>query len=106
MPESRILDICEELLAPEEAKYPRFSLKGRRLDYNDQDVINTDQLESVRTFLHSIRRFVGNKVNALIDARKRVGLAEDDSSVSSTRRTKARAKEKGIGYITREMVSS
>ena len=106
MPESEILKICEELLAPEEAKYPRFSLKGKPLDYNDQDAVNTDQLESVRTFLHSIRQFVGNKVNALTEARKRIGLPEDNSSVPSTRRTKARMKEKGMRYITREMVSS
>ena len=72
------MDICQALLAPEEAKHPRYNLNGQQLDYHDTSEVNTDQFDSVRTFLTSIRHFIQVKVEAQLEARKRLKLPLGD----------------------------
>ena len=69
-----IKETCDRLLAVEEAKYSRLTLSGQQLDYGDTDVLNTDQLESERTFLNSIRQFVQGKIDAQVDSRERLRM--------------------------------
>ena len=90
-----IIDVCDELLAPEEAKYPRYSTKGMPLGYNDRDEVNTDHFESIRAFLHSIRLFVKSKADALIEGQSRFGLPMGFNETSK-RSTKIRSQAKGI----------
>ncbi|KAI9796833.1 MAG: hypothetical protein M1825_006500 [Sarcosagium campestre] len=56
---------CDELLAPEEARFSREAIDGTTLDYYDDSVFGTDQYESARNFLMSIRRFVLDKAQEL-----------------------------------------
>ena len=90
-----IKEICDTLLDPEEAKYPRVSVKGEQLDYSDPNELNTDQYESARNFLESIRQFVQSKIDAQIQARRRLRLPLGTEKAAATRNTRGRPPDKG-----------
>jgi DNA-directed RNA polymerase III subunit RPC1 len=72
---SEVMDVCEEMLAPQRAKLSRRDLLGNQLSYTDRSDNGIDQLESARDFLQSIEDYVLSKVNTLIS---RTG--DDDES--------------------------
>ncbi|KAI9813282.1 MAG: hypothetical protein M1827_004224 [Pycnora praestabilis] len=69
-----IIALCDQLLAPEEAKLTRKALDGTILDYDDTSNAGIDQYESARDFLRSIREYIYAKAERLATARVRVGL--------------------------------
>ncbi|KAL1971699.1 hypothetical protein VTN31DRAFT_2320 [Thermomyces dupontii] len=65
---SEIMNITEEMLSKQRARYARRDLLGHQLDYMDRSDHGIDQFESGRDFVESIQKFVESKVEGLIHA--------------------------------------
>ncbi|KAI9752373.1 MAG: hypothetical protein M4579_005644, partial [Chaenotheca gracillima] len=72
-----IRDLCDKVLAPEEAKLQRKSFDGHMLAYDDQTDAGTDQMESMREFLNSIRSYLHGKAKDVTEARAKRNLPVD-----------------------------
>jgi DNA-directed RNA polymerase III subunit RPC1 len=79
---SEIMDITEELLSKERAKYVRKDLMDKGLDYMDKSDHGIDQLESARDFLESIQHHIKSKTENLISS----GGDFDDLTAERARR--------------------
>ncbi|KAI9813204.1 MAG: hypothetical protein M1832_006376 [Thelocarpon impressellum] len=87
---------CDELLAPEEAKFGRRAFDGTLLDYRDDTIAGVDQHESGRDFLDSIRHFIQAKADRLAELRKLHGLRplEDAREFEASQRPEGSPAEK------------
>ncbi|KAL2218370.1 putative DNA-directed RNA polymerase III largest subunit [Thermoascus aurantiacus ATCC 26904] len=93
---SEIMEICEEMLAPQRAKLVRKDLLGNELGYMDRSDHGVDQFESARDFLESIQNYVQSKADRLIsrggdndpsDERSQKGLNHTAKLTERTLRT-------------------
>ncbi|KAI9805736.1 MAG: hypothetical protein M1833_005229 [Piccolia ochrophora] len=80
-----IKEQCDQILAREEARFVRKALDGTELAYDDCSNAGTDQYESVRDFLVSIRDYMSAKADDTEKSRHKYGtIGENDASVSTT----------------------
>ena len=78
-----MVSIAEDILSRKRAEHLRLNLKAEDLLYDVDDETFTDQHESVRTFLQSIREFVKNKSSTLEDLQVQKGTASQKSSAGT-----------------------
>ncbi|QKX64314.1 uncharacterized protein TRUGW13939_11488 [Talaromyces rugulosus] len=65
---SEIMEVTDELLDKEKARFVRKDLFGNELGYLERTDVGVDQYESARDFIQSIRDFVQSKADRLISS--------------------------------------